>query len=71
MDRHLIQYMDEYALILKMQADEDQLHLPLQKLVKELNAINPERTETIVATSMLLEIENDLKNALLFADKVR
>lgn len=64
-DPHIITYMDEYAMLLKIKSD----HLKLNKLVHDLLSIDPTRPEVFVALSVLWE-KKDERGALSYAEKV-
>ena len=64
-DPHIITYMDEYAMLLKIKSDD----LKLNKLVYDLVRIDPTRPEVFVALSVAWE-KKDERGALTYADKV-
>lgn len=65
LDPYVVNYMDEYAMLLKMKSD----YSKLSKLVHDLLNIDSTRPEVYVALSVLWE-RKDLREALSFAEKV-
>lgn len=64
-DPHVVTYMDEYAMLLKLKSDISKLN----KLVHDLLNIDPTRAEIFVALSALWERKDD-RRALSYAEKV-
>ncbi|OVA04341.1 Tetratricopeptide TPR-1 [Macleaya cordata] len=63
-DPYIIDYMDEYAMLLKMNSDSSKLN----RLVHDLLNIDPTRAEVCVALSVLWE-RKDERRALAYAEK--
>ncbi|GAB2266466.1 Anaphase-promoting complex subunit 7, partial [Dionaea muscipula] len=63
-DPHIVTYMDEYAMLLKIKSDLSKLN----KLVHDLLNIDPTRPEVFVALSVLWE-RKDERAALSYAEK--
>ncbi|XP_075487663.1 anaphase-promoting complex subunit 7-like isoform X1 [Primulina tabacum] len=63
-DPHLVTYMDEYAMLLKLKSD----NFKLNKLVHDLLNIDPKRPEVFVALSVLWE-KKDERGALSYVEK--